>query len=553
MLNRYPLLFGLLLSASPALAQQPARRPLSSSDIDDIARLVMLEDRRDFDEASLTRLLTSSHPEVRRRAVQSIARLADSRGRPLVTALLQDRDTAVAATAAFAVGQLKDSAAVTTLGNLLTTAPVTVAAEAARSLGKIPTPEARIVLADYLASATANARTAPVIGEALFAIGRNPTRGEIAPIVRWTTSANEEIRWRATWALFRPRDPVALPELMRLSKDPSGHLRSWAVRALGAPQADTSTVGRPAAVATLIAATKDPDRRVRTEAIRTLATYEDSASFDVLTRALDDKDTWISVSAAEALARRTTRSADATVVLTRSAAPNRPSALRNVSVLSLLALSPESAREPAARLASDTLPLSGQTARTVATRLNPDAQPTGGRGRGGGGGQANRQRPIDTGKTEADYRRIVERWVVPDYNGAPRPRARWQLARGVIELELYPGDAPIAVEDFVKVMEAGTIVGTEFGRLVPDFVAQQRAIYTDHTLRDEVTRLGLTRGNLSWASAGLDTGRPGYTLGSTPQPHNEGNFTTLGRVLRGIEVVDRIELGDRIVSARMIR
>jgi HEAT repeat protein/cyclophilin family peptidyl-prolyl cis-trans isomerase len=553
MLNRYLLLFGLLLAASPAMAQQQTRRPLASSDIDDIARLVMLEDRRDFDEASLARLLTSSHPEVRRRAVQSIARLADPRGRAMVTALLQDRDTAVAATASFAVGQLKDSAAVATLGKMLATAPVTVAAEAARSLGKVPTPEGRAALALYLASTAANASTVPVIGEALLAIGRNTTRGDIAPIVRWTQSTNAEVRWRATWALFRARDPAAVPELLRLSKDPSGHVRSWAVRALAAPQADSAKV-RAAALAQLIASVRDSDRRVRTEAIRTLATYDDSASFDVLTRALDDADSWLSVSAAEALARRTQRSADAVAALTRATAVNRASALRIVSVQSLLALSPQSAREPAVLLASDTLPLSGQIARQVAARLNPDSQATGGRGRGGGGGGgANRQRPIDTGKTEADYRRIVERWVVPAYNGAPRPIASWQLGRGVIELELYPGDAPLAVEDFVKVMEAGTMIGTEFGRVVPDFVAQQRAIYTDHTLRDEVTRLGLTRGNLSWASAGLDTGRPGYTLGSTPQPHNEGNFTTLGRVLRGLDVVDRIELGDRIVAARMLR
>jgi peptidylprolyl isomerase len=62
----------------------------------------------------------------------------------------------------------------------------------------------------------------------------------------------------------------------------------------------------------------------------------------------------------------------------------------------------------------------------------------------------------------------------------------------------------------------------------------------------------LTRGNLSWASAGLDTGRPGYTLGHTLQPHNEGNFTALGRVVRGMEVVDRLELGDAVTAARIV-
>jgi cyclophilin family peptidyl-prolyl cis-trans isomerase len=84
-------------------------------------------------------------------------------------------------------------------------------------------------------------------------------------------------------------------------------------------------------------------------------------------------------------------------------------------------------------------------------------------------------------------------------------------------------------------------------------VDQERAIRGEGTLRDEVNRHGLTRGNLSWASAGLDTGRPGYTLNHTPQPHNEGDFTSLGRVVRGMDAVDRIELGDKITGARILK
>ena len=68
-----------------------------------------------------------------------------------------------------------------------------------------------------------------------------------------------------------------------------------------------------------------------------------------------------------------------------------------------------------------------------------------------------------------------------------------------------------------------------------------------------MNRHGLTAGNLSWASAGLDTGRPGYTLGTTPQPHNEGDFTALGRVVRGMDVLDRLELGDAVTAAKMKR
>ena len=533
------------------------KKPLAENDIADITTLVMLEDRRDYNEEALARIMRSSHPEVRRRAVLSIARINDPRGRLLLRAGPLDSDTAVAATTVFAVGQLRDSAAVQWLDSLMSAprSPVTAAFEAARVLGKIQTPETRAALARYLSTVSDNARTRPVIGEALLSIGRQTTRGDIAPIVKWTTSSDEEVRWRATWALFRPRDPVAVKELLRLSTDRSGHVRSWAVRALGAPTVDSAGIDRSVAVAALIKATSDADRRVRTEAMRTLIAYEDSASFDVLVKALDSTDSWIYISAAEALARRTNRSADAIAALTRSAAVTRPSALRIVSVQSLLALSIESAAEPAQLLASDTLPLSNTTATQVAARITAERNNqgrSGGAGRGGGGGGAGMQRPLDTGKTEADYRRIVETWVVTAYNGAPRPRARWETARGTIELELYPGDAPLAVEDFMKVHESGAIVGTDFSRVVPDFVDQQRGIYTDHRLRDEVTRLGLTRGNLSWASAGLDTGRPGYTLGSTPQPHNEGGFTTLGRIVSGMDVVDRIELGDRIIAARIL-
>lgn len=162
-------------------------------------------------------------------------------------------------------------------------------------------------------------------------------------------------------------------------------------------------------------------------------------------------------------------------------------------------------------------------------------------------------RPIPAKRTAADYRRIVERWIVPDYNGSARPRAIVTTPRGEIELELFPGDAPLGVDYFASVVGSGAIVGTEFGRLVPNFVAQQRPIRDAVTLRDEISRRGLTRGNLSWASAGLDTGRPGYTLGVTPQPHNEGDFTALGRVTRGMDVVDRLELADAITAARMAK
>ena len=517
------VLVSAIATISPA-AQRRGKPPLGPADVDAIATLLMLEDARRFDQPVLEGLAKSAHPEVRRRTVQAIGRIANIAGLGLLEKAQREADADVAATAVWAAGQLRAAAAIGWLSVVLSNAKTAepVAREAAIALGKIQSPEARAALARYLSAAPGNA-PASVVGEALLSIGRFPAGGDLAPILRWTRSRDVEIRWRATWALARPRDPASVTELLRLSTDPSADVRVWAVRGLiPHPNLDAG----PAA-ARLRDAVRDQDRRVRTEALRALGQHDDEASVKIVMEMLDAQDTWLSVSAAEALARQQQRADVVAARLATAAAPGRPLSLRLT------------ARQSLTRLGAP-----GKTALdALSTEGLPPAATPGPRG----------PRPQPQLRSEAEYRQIVERWIVPDYNGAPKPRALWETPRGSIELELYPGDSPLGVDYFVRLTESGEIVGTEFTRVVPNFVAQQRGIRNDVVLRDEVSRRGLTRGNLSWASAGLDTGRPGYTLGVTPQPHNEGNFTALGRVVRGMDVLERIELGDAVTAARMVR
>ena len=518
------LLFIALTTSTSLDAQRRAKQPLRPADVDAIATLLMLEDARKFDAAVLQPIVASTHPEVRRRAVQAIGRIADKSGAALLEVARQDKDVEVVATAAWAAGQLRDPAAIAWLAPALSSAktPVPIAREAAIALGKIQSPESRAALARYLSS-TPTTGPAQVVGEALLSIGRFPTAGDIGPIQKWTNVKDVEVRWRAAWALFRPRDPSATTDLLRLSADPSAEVRYWAVRGL-LPYSDIDPA--PAA-ARLREAVRDPDRRVRTDALRTLTAHDDDASVKIVLEMLDSDDTWLSVSAAEGLARMEKRADLVVPRLVEAAGVKRPLALRLT------------ARQSLTRLGA-----SGKTALdSLSTEGLPASPPQGPRG----------PRPQPQLRTEAEYRQIVQRWIVPDYNGRAKPRAIWETPRGVIELELHAGDAPLGLEYLIRVTESREIVGTEFTRLVPNFVAQQRAIRTDVVLRDEVSRRGLTRGNLSWASAGLDTGRPGYTLGVTPQPHNEGNFTALGRIVRGMEVLERLELGDAVTAARLVR
>ena len=399
------------------------------------------------------------------------------------------------------------------------------------------------------------------MGEALLAIGRFTTREDLAPILKWTAAADAEVRWRAAWALFRPRDPAAVPRLFELSLDPSAEVRFWAVRGLAPALVTEAGFDLAKAAARLRDAVRDPDRRVRTEALRVLVQYDDDASFGVVLEALESPDSWLSVSAAEALGRFKARADVVVPRLVAATAPARPTSLRMSAMAPLAALAPDAAADAAASLVRS----SSVAARALATqvlqklgepgrvRLDALAADPATKGLIPAPGNPPGARPMPPKRSDADYRRIVESWIVPDYNGAAKPRAVLTTPRGEIELELYAGDAPIGLDYLVSVIESGAIVGTEFGRVVPNFVAQQRPIRDAITLRDEVSRRGLTRGNLSWASAGLDTGRPGYTLGVTPQPHNEGDFTALGGVVRGMEAVDRLELGDAITAARLVR
>lgn len=553
----------LLSGLSAALLAQtsaPSRRPLAPADVADLTKLVMFEDKRELNEPEIARMVKSAHPEVRRRAALAIGRIANAAGRALLASARQDADPDVRATVAFAYGQLKDAEAIGWLVEALAAAPSSpaVAHEAARSLGKIQVPEARAALAAYLTTAAVDSVTAPVVGEALLSIGRFTTRDDITPIVRWVSSPDAEVRWRAAWALFRPNQPAAAPHFLTMADDASGDVRSWAVRRLTAPAIGAAGLDAAATSAKLreIVA-KDPDRRVRTEALRALLTYTDDASFAVGVAALGSDDSWIAISAAEGLAnpRFESRKAELAGPLAAAGAASRPNALRMTVLTPLITLAPDAALELAAALAHEKSLVVRSAGRTALQRLGDrgaallaelPAEPA-------GPAPAPATPPSAPALTEADYRRIVERWVVPDYNGAAKPRTVWTTPKGEIEIELYPGDAPLGLEYLIVSVETRTIIGTEFGRVVPNFVAQQRTIPGAPRLRDEVGLFGLTRANLSWASAGLDTGRPGYTLGQTPQPHNEGNFTALGRVVRGMDVVDRLELGDAITAARMIK
>jgi peptidyl-prolyl cis-trans isomerase B (cyclophilin B) len=56
------------------------------------------------------------------------------------------------------------------------------------------------------------------------------------------------------------------------------------------------------------------------------------------------------------------------------------------------------------------------------------------------------------------------------------------------------------------------------------------------------------RGVISMANAGPNTNGSQFFITHSPQPHLNGRHTVFGKVVEGLEVVDSIEQGDRMLN-----
>ena len=69
-----------------------------------------------------------------------------------------------------------------------------------------------------------------------------------------------------------------------------------------------------------------------------------------------------------------------------------------------------------------------------------------------------------------------------------------------------------------------------------------------YAIRCEINQLIYDRAALGMALSGKDTGGSQWFVTHAPQPHLDGGYTIFGRVVAGMDVVDRIVRGDVIQS-----
>jgi peptidylprolyl isomerase/peptidyl-prolyl cis-trans isomerase B (cyclophilin B) len=129
---------------------------------------------------------------------------------------------------------------------------------------------------------------------------------------------------------------------------------------------------------------------------------------------------------------------------------------------------------------------------------------------------------------------------------------------GEIRIELYPEDAPKTVESFITLSKKGFYDGLKFHRVVPGFVVQGGDPKGDGTggpgyqLKAEFNKRKHVRGTVAMArSQHPDSAGSQFYICFAPTPHLDGNYTVFGQVTAGMDVVDRIQVGDKMRSVKI--
>lgn len=127
---------------------------------------------------------------------------------------------------------------------------------------------------------------------------------------------------------------------------------------------------------------------------------------------------------------------------------------------------------------------------------------------------------------------------------------------GVMKIDFYEEDAPIAVKNFTDLAKKGFYDGLNFHRVLPDFVVQGGCpqgtgtggpgykinceLDGDNQFHD--------RGVLSMAHAGRNTGGSQFFIchSRNNTAHLDRVHTCFGKVTENLDIVDQISQGDKI-------
>ena len=139
-----------------------------------------------------------------------------------------------------------------------------------------------------------------------------------------------------------------------------------------------------------------------------------------------------------------------------------------------------------------------------------------------------------------------------------------KLTYGDVEIELYPDKAPNHVKRFIDLADTGKYDGVVFHRVIDGFMAQSGDVKFGNSnnsnfnlslagtggsdlpnLKAEFSDIAHTRGVLSAArSADPNSANSQFFICFDSSPHLDRQYTVFGKVVKGMEFVDKIKKGE---------
>ena len=464
---------------------------------------------------------------------------------------------------AFALQRIDDQRAAPALRQLLSAPGRYTPAFAARGLGALKDPAAADVLVPIL---DPSSRAVPEVLiaaiRAVAAIGAPAATERLAALAA-DPKGDPNVRLEAVGALASLRAADALAAIQDLMTDEWAVLRAAALRAAAVIDPDLFTV-------VLSGLDSDRDWSVRAALADVLATLPPEVALPQLSTLLTDSDKRVIPPVLEALTKLRAADIEQTLVAhlkdpdfaVRGAAaeqlgvlkaPAAASALRDAyraslsdatyaargAILDALAqYGPAEALETVRAALADKDWAIRVRAVELLAKLEPSVDHR----------EAIRPAPGTPAAPYADPELLA-----PTYS----PHAFVETAKGTIEFELSIVDAPQTARNFMALARKGFFNGLRVHRVVPNFVIQTGDPRGDgaggpgYTIRDELSDRPYLRGTVGMALDWRDTGGSQFFITHSPQPHLDARYTVFGRVVSGMEVVDRIRQGDVVQRVRV--
>ncbi len=523
-----------LLVDNGAISTPPADDATGSPEAEAVRRgLAALTSLRSYDGMATAVLDGQGRPRSAWWPIAAaLSRVGDDRAVPALTALASSPSPY---TAGYAIRGLGERKAVAAVPLLLPLVDMTrdvhpqVRVSAARTLGQLRERRAEAPLLAMLQRELPQGLELEVLG----ALGQLQSREAEDDLVDRLTARSPFVRAAALRALARVDTLSFTTVLSGLDPD-----QDWRVRAA---LADALTALPPEnATPMLERLLGDKDARVLPAVLRAWSALKLPGLEQRLARAFASDDIGVRAAAASIAGEQKLASMkDALVAAWQRARSDSTDDARWAALEALAAIDPAAAREPmeetladrdwAMRLRAAKWLVARDPASDALTRIRPA--------------------PVRFGPDVYEAARVT----APEYS----PQVYVETGKGTVQIELAVLDAPLTVENFVSLARKGYFDGLVIHRVVPAFVVQDGDPRGDgsggpgYSIRDELNDRAYLRGTVGMALAGPDTGGSQWFITHAPQPHLEGRYTVFGQVVQGMDVVDRLEVGDTITRVRV--